>query len=317
MPVKSHHQLIHGINACPSTTQPIHLGIGIFDGVHLGHQSIINSVQSATEITDGLSSVLTFWPHPSAILKPQSPTPQIFALEKKLHTLSETGLDWIILQTFDRDFSNLTAQDFLTHLQTALPTLKSIHIGEDFHFGQERTGNIELLKNNLQHVKIEVCKQKIINHAVVSSTAIRNLLKDGQIEQAIQQLTRPYTYEGTVIHGDQRGRTLGFPTLNIVWNDTLCPKHGVYAVKVKKLPTNSNWEMGVANLGLRPTIGDLQHPLLEIHILTPTDLTYHDHLLVDFKHFIRPEGKFKSLDDLTQSIKKDVEKAKNYFKIKK
>lgn len=290
--------------------RPLFLAIGMFDGVHLGHQAVIESAVHCAASSDGVAGVLTFHPHPSRLFRPDDPTLLLMPPNLKARRLRALGVSLLIQKEFTRDFGAIPADDFLPHLKRALPTLRSVHVGENFRFGKGRAGDIEaLVVSGKQHgIGVFSAERLRWNGEAISSTRIRSCLREGQIEEANALLGYPYFAEGAIVPGEQRGRALGFPTLNFDWSPELQPRHGVYAVRVRAekiavLP-------GVANYGLRPTFGEAATPRLEVHVLVETTLQLGDQARVDWLAFLRDEQTFPNPDALRAQIRSDVQAAR-------
>ena len=293
--------------------RPLHLAIGMFDGLHLGHQSVIESALHSARRSGGLAGVLTFWPHPSALFRPENPTRLLMPPEMKRAVLGRLGIDFLIEQNFSREFAQIEAPEFLAHLKRSLPLLAAVYVGENWRFGRGRRGDVALLIGEARRAGLAVLSAPRLNHngAPISSSRIRALLAEGAILEANALLGYSYFAEGVVERGKQLGRTIGFPTLNIAWDPELKPAYGVYAVEVstgqqKPVP-------GVANYGLRPTVGSATRPLLEVHLLESSPLTYGDKLTVHWLHFLRPESKFANVEALRAQIALDRENALKIF----
>jgi len=297
----------------PAAARPLHLAIGMFDGVHLGHKSVIESALHSARRSGGLAGVLTFWPHPSALFHPENPTPLLMPTEMKRSVLGRLGIDFVIEQNFSREFAAVGAAEFVALLKRSLPPLSAVYVGENWRFGRGRTGDVAVLVGEAGKNGFEVFSAPRLNHngAPISSSRIRELLAAGAIAEANALLGYSYFAEGVVEPGRRLGRTLGFPTLNLAWEPEAKPAYGVYAVEVthgagKPRP-------GVANYGLRPTVGQATRPLLEVHMLGPTKLTTGDKLTVSWLRFLRPESKFSGVEELRAQIGRDRENALKSF----
>lgn len=302
-----------GLERTRLAAKPLHLAIGMFDGVHLGHRSVIESAIQSARRSGGIAAVLTFTPHPSVLFRPENPTPLLMPLPMKRAVLAQLGLDALIEQHFSREYAAIDAREFLNHLRRFLPRLTAVYVGENWRFGRERAGDIAVLNDEARQLGIAVYSAPRLNHngAPISSSRIRELLASGQIAEANAMLGYTYFTEGVVERGRQLGRTIGFPTLNIAWEPELKPRFGVYAVQVvtgQKQPVK-----GVANYGLRPTVEQATRPLLEVHLLETSSLTYGDKLTVQWLHFLRPEAKFGGLEELRQQIENDRKSAQGFF----
>jgi len=298
----------------------LHLAIGVFDGVHLGHKSVIESAvfsarrsgASTGSGQGGISGVLTFDPHPSRLFRPEDPTRLIMPMATKTAMLHEVGVDCVICKHFDRAFASIPAGDFLAHLKQALPALKSIYVGENFRFGQKRAGDVATLIASGRVLGLGVFSADRIKHngEPISSTRIRKELEAGEMMAVNDLLGYNYTAIGEVVGGAKLGRTIGFPTLNLPWQPECLPRYGVYYVRFRSRGAKV-WQAGVANYGVKPTVAEAdQVPGLEVHGLLTTELTTGDTIEVEWLRFIRPEQKFASVDALKAQIEKDCATAK-------
>ena len=295
--------------------RPLHLAIGMFDGVHLGHRSVIEAAISSARRSGGLAGVLTFWPHPSALFRPENATKLLMPPAMKRLVLGQLGVDFIIEERFSREFAAIEAADFLPHLKRALPQLAAVYVGENWRFGRGRTGDVALLVAEGRKHGIEVYSAPRLNHngAPISSSRIRELLAAGDVAAANALLGYAYFAAGIVQKGRQLGRTIGFPTLNLAWEPELQPRLGVYAVTVTM--TNGAVVPGVANYGLRPTVETAPvKPLLEVNLLGEPAANYGDFITVNWLHFLRAEAKFKGLEELQMQIALDRKKALEFFR---
>ena len=293
-------------------TQELHLAIGMFDGVHLGHQAVIGSAVLSAQRAGGVSGVLTFDPHPSRLFTPEKPTRLILPIKSKQKLLTSLGVDIVICKRFDHAFSSISAEDFLSELKTALPTLKSIYVGENFRFGKMRAGSVATLIQSGNQLGINIFSKEQIKHkgAPISSTRIRRELEAGKIENVNDLLGYNYCSSGTVIHGEKLGHKIGFPTLNMPWSPECHPRYGVYYVQFRT-SAEERFNPGIANYGIRPTVNQTSRdPLLEIHALLDTNADYGDSIEVEWLRFIRPEQKFDSIELLKEQITKDYELAR-------
>ncbi|MGE9293552.1 MAG: riboflavin biosynthesis protein RibF [Puniceicoccales bacterium] len=296
--------------------RPLHLAIGMFDGVHLGHQSVIEACVSSATACGGVSGVLTFWPHPSRLFRKADQATKLFMpLDQKAEYLRKRGIESVIVQPFTSEFAAIEAEDFPAYLKQKLPTLEALYVGENFRYGKGRTGTIETLIEGCRKLGMHVfsAERLRVDGEPISSTRIRVCLEEGDMRQARALLGYPYTSYGEVIPGRQLGRTLGFPTLNMAWEPELAPHYGVYAVRVRE-DVSSAWIPGVANYGQRPTVDkEPAQPLLEAHMLQPVEWGNGTRLTVQWLEFLRPEKKFNGLDELKAQIGADRESAARYF----
>jgi riboflavin kinase / FMN adenylyltransferase len=304
---------VDGLERAELPARPLHLAIGIFDGIHLGHQSVIETAIHSARRSGGLAGVLTFAPHPSVLLRPASPTRLMMPPAMKRTVLARLGVDVLIQQAFTRDYAAMAAPDFVPHLRQALPHLAAIYVGENWRFGRDRAGDVAMLVAEAKKVGLSVYSAPRLNHngAPISSSRIRELLGAGDMAAVNAMLGYTYFSEGVVQPGRQLARTLGFPTLNVPWAPELPPRYGVYAIEVEA--GQGRPIRAVANYGLRPTVTQTDQPLLEVHLLEDSSLTYGDKLTANWLHFLRPESKFGSLDDLRRQVEKDRQNALEYF----
>lgn len=293
--------------------RPLHLAIGMFDGVHLGHRSVIESAVHSARRSDGQAGVLTFWPHPSALFRPDHATPLLMPAAMKRAVLARLGVEVVIEQNFSPEFAAVEARDFVALLRRSLPQLAAVYVGENWRFGRGRQGDVPVLVEEARKAGLTVFSAPRLNYngAPISSSRIRELLSAGDLTEANAMLGYSYFTTGTVESGRKLGRTIGFPTLNLAWEPELKPRYGVYAVEVGQGEGRSL--QGVANYGLRPTVTQSNRPLLEVHLMEPTALTYGDEITVHWLKFLRPEGKFGSVEELRQQIEKDRENALIFF----
>jgi len=290
---------------------PVHLAIGMFDGVHLGHRATIQPAIKAARASNGMAVVLTFWPHPSSLFRPSDPTRLIQSPATKAVVLGSLGVDAIVTLPFTSEFAQLPAEVFLPWLKRHLPMLAAVYVGENFRYGCRRQGDAGSLcaSGASLGLDVHVAAPMAVAGEGVSSTRIRTLLLAGEIAQANALLGYPYFSDGVVSTGKRLGRTIGVPTLNLSWSPDLKPRFGVYAVRVRGSKSASALP-GVANYGLRPTVENTHEPKLEVHVLSDCPYDAGDHLTVDWLHFIRPEQKFSDLDALRAQIARDAESAR-------
>jgi riboflavin kinase/FMN adenylyltransferase len=282
------------------------VALGIFDGVHLGHQSIIQAAQQEA-LDRGLKSViLTFENHPRSLTINNSPS-LITDFQTRLKLFKELGIDYVLAIKFSLEIMNMSPDEYLRNYLLAILNAKSVSVGYDHHFGRNRSGNVEFLKefceeNNLSLTIKEAFK---IDGDLVSSSKIREQLSTGNIKEANKLLGRNFTLRGTVIHGDGRGKELGFPTANLKISDELIkPKVGVYLAIANKYQC-------LVNIGHRPTFGDKQELSIEAHLLDFSENLYNAELELEFIDKIRDEKKFSSKEELIQQIKEDINSSKD------
>jgi riboflavin kinase/FMN adenylyltransferase len=282
---------------------------GNFDGVHIGHQALFRQVIERAASIEGTSVVITFEPHPIRVINSNKHFPLITLYDQKVELIGETGVDTLICIPFTREFAATSARTFVKDLLFDLIGMKAIVVGEDYSFGRGREGNVELLRKMSATLGFEVIISEWIaleGHRI-SSTEVRNLVREGKIELAGNLLGRYYQVRGTVAHGrDRGGRLLGFPTANLTLYDELCPKTGVYAVTVQHDGFRYD---GVANIGYSPTFQNGQFGV-EVHIFDFDKTIYDQPICLNFVHRLRDEKKFSGPEALTVQIKHDIERAR-------
>lgn len=298
---------VNDFKALSGLSRELHLAIGVFDGVHLGHKAVIESAIFSAKRVNGVSGVLTFDPHPSRLFRPEAPTRLIMPIESKTEMLHAMGVDCVIRKHFEAGFAGIPAEDFPAYLKEQLPSLKSIYVGENFRFGKKRSGDISTLIQSANPLGLGVFSIDRIKHngEPISSTRIRSVLQSGKITEANDLLGYNYALIGPVVRGVQRGRSIGFPTLNFSWQPECLPRFGVYYVRFRKHQSRP-WNSGIANFGVKPTVIENQGPNLEVHALKGTELGPEDVVEVEWLQFIRAEKKFDSLVELKNQIRKDT-----------
>ncbi|WP_297515176.1 bifunctional riboflavin kinase/FAD synthetase [Flavobacterium sp.] len=289
------------------------LTLGTFDGVHLGHTKILNKITEAAKIMDLESVVLTFHPHPRSVLQTDTPMHLLSCIDEKSNLISNAGIDHLVIHPFDKAFSQLTAEEFVTDILVKKFNLKKIVIGYDHRFGKNRTANIDDLTRFGAEFGFEVVQitAEEVNAITISSTKIRKALETGNCSAAQDYLGHPYTLSGTVVKGQQLGRTLGFPTANLqpCCEEKLIPKNGVYVVRVSY---DNRCYSGVLNIGNRPTVSGATRTI-EVHLFDFSQEIYDAKLSLEFLKFLREEQRFESLDALKNQIINDKEQAIAYF----
>jgi riboflavin kinase / FMN adenylyltransferase len=308
--------LFEGLDRVALPMRPIHVAIGMFDGVHLGHRAVVESAVQSARHSGGVSLVMTFAPHPSVLFRPENPTRMILDLPGKVAKLGSLGVEAVVVQPFTRDFAAIAAADFVPFIKRHLPRLAGIYIGENFRFGQGRKGDVAMLVAEGRRHGISVFSAPRVNldGEPISSTRIRERITSGDMKGAAALLGYVYTAEGTVVHGKHLGRTIGFPTLNLGWSPDLRPLYGVYAVRVSGAKSYG-WLPAVANYGLRPTVEQSVEPRLEIHLLVACPYGAGDPVAVEWVRFLRPERKFAGIDELKAQIARDVTEARAEFSL--
>lgn len=285
--------------------------IGTFDGVHTGHQYILQQLRETAAVCGGETVIVTFDPHPREVLAPQDKAVRLLTtLSEKIALLEAQGIDHLVVAPFTKAFSELSAQAYVEDFLISTFQPHSIIIGYDHRFGHNREGGLELLEAEQQKFGFRLIEipQQIVHDLAVSSTKIRKSLQNGQIRLATELLGYPYFIGGTVIHGDKMGRQLGFPTANIEINNTrkLIPAQGVYAVNVR---VSGKTFKGALNIGTRPTFQGSELRI-EVYILDFDEEIYGAPIRVEFTDYIRADRKFASVEALVEQMKADVAKAR-------
>lgn len=301
----------------PAPAGPVHLAVGMFDGVHLGHREVLGLAVRNARAAGGVAGVLTFEPHPSRVFRPESPTLLLVDSAQKDELLAAAGLDFVVHHRFDREFAAMPAEEFLPWLRARTPGLAAVYVGENFRFGHRRAGDAALLASLGKACGVHVFAANRVarDGERVSSTRIRGLVAGGRVDEAAALLGYEYYGEGPVVSGRRLGRTIGFPTLNVFWNPELRPAYGVYAVHLRG--PDGVWRDGIANYGVRPTVENAPvSPLLEVYLFASAEAVSAAGLgdgvrvRVSLRRFIRPERRFASLEELKAQILADCEAAR-------
>lgn len=289
----------------PTTLQqPCALAIGNFDGIHLGHQALLDKLVQEAEALKLCPAVMTFEPHPREFFTPESAPARICSTREKLEHFAAAGVERVYVCRFNRRFAKLTADEFMQHILREALNAQAILVGEDFRFGAMRAGSvIDFVEQKFNLISLPHVS---LNNVRVSSTRVRSALAAGDLQEAVRLLGRTYSISGKVVHGAKRGRKIGFPTANVHMRHERPALTGVYAVKLDGL-------YAVANLGVRPTIAGVPKLSLEVHVLDFSGDLYGKHVHVEFLHKIREEMKFDGLDALKAQIALDVQVARDFF----
>jgi riboflavin kinase/FMN adenylyltransferase len=301
-------EIIRHILSHPRLPHPV-VSLGNFDGVHLGHQTILRRLVQEAERRQGTALVVTFHPHPLSVLRPDRPLSLILSLREKLDQLAQQGVQRVVLQRFSRAFSRLSPEEFVHQYLVQAIGVEKIIIGHNFSFGRDRSGSAGALAQLGQRYgfEVEVVGPVRTLDREVSSSAIRSLLSAGDLDSATALLSRPYTVSGRVQKGFQRGRTIGFPTANLRPQADLLLPNGVYAVRVDV--GQQTRLAGVANVGVNPTFGQNTRTI-EAHIFDFSADIYGQRLRVGFVARLREERTFPSAQDLVDQIQEDAERAR-------
>jgi len=304
----------------PTEVQNAAIAVGNFDGVHLGHKEVINEAGVIARQKGIPWAVLTFEPHPRSVFAKDQPAFRLTPFRAKAHELEKLGIDAMIVQRFNRNFSQRPAEDFVQEVLVKGFGAHHIVAGYDFVFGHNRGGNCELLLSMGQLHGFGFTAVSAVESQdgrVYSSTRVRECLREGDPKGASEILGRPHAIEGRVAPGEQLGRTLGFPTANIYLGQGLRPKRGIYAVRANILDDAKGRTVeGVANIGNRPTVGGVGD-LLEVYVFDFDEDLYGKRLRVSLIDFIRPEVKFDGVDELKAEMVLDAEKARQILKTTK
>ena len=297
----------------PATSKlPIAIAIGNFDGLHLGHQSLLKNLVDVARQKNLKPAVMTFEPHPREFFSPRNAPTRLSSMREKLEYFDESGIEDVYLCRFNNAFAAVTAEDFMQHMLRESLNVKSILVGGDFCFGANRQGNVQsFIQSGFDLVAFPAIK---IAGQRVSSTLVRDALQAGELEHAEALLGRPYSISGNVVHGAELGRTLGYPTANVHMRHERPALTGVYAVKF--IVENFETYYGVANLGVRPTMAGIPKLKLEVYVFDFNGNLYGKHVQVAFLQKIRKEMKFDGLEALKLQIARDVMVAKNFFATK-
>ncbi|MGD9629095.1 MAG: bifunctional riboflavin kinase/FAD synthetase [Pyrinomonadaceae bacterium] len=305
-------KIFHGTENA-NILKPTVLTLGVFDGLHLGHQRIMQTVADRARFVDAVPTAITFDPHPRAVLHPDSAPPLLQTLDQRLANFEVLGIEQAIVIPFTKEFAAQPAEDFLYEIIHDRLQAKEVYLGKGFAFGKGRGGNIALLRKfsaELGFFADEV-PEVTLRGQRISSSMIRKLLAEGRTNLARRMLGRPYGVEGVIIRGNRRGHTIGFPTANLKPHNRVIPKFGVYATATL---VEGIWRRSITNIGVRPTFENDAEPSIETYIFDFDGDLYGDVLRVRFLHRIRDERKFNGIEELKAQIERDSARALNYFR---
>lgn len=304
-------KICNGIDSCPEGGPRVVATIGNYDGVHLGHLAILNSVVDGAKREGHVSMLITFEPHPLSVVAPERRPPLIQTRRQKLDSLEATGLDAVLILSFDSDLASLGGEEFFSRILCGPLRFSAIHVGSSFRFGRHRSGNVDLLRTIGKEQGFEVVgvEPVTIGETVVSSSTIRKLVEDGQVAAAKEMLGRPFGIVGEVVEGDGRGRTMRFPTANLDAENELLPRRGVYVTETVALATR---HASVSNVGIRPTFNG-GGVVVETHLLGFEDDLYGQRIEVRFLERLRDERRFSGPQELADQIARDRAAAEAYF----
>lgn len=283
---------------------PLALSIGMFDGVHLGHQSIINQLNTVAQKKNLESAILTFWPHPRTVFSPDDDLKLLNTIEEKTYFLQKHGVQNLFLKEFDADFRNLTGEEFVKQILVERLNVKHLIIGHDHTFGKNKSGDFSLLEKMAPESGFEVEQVEAVDFRDkhISSTQIRNALAAGNVKEANEMLGYVYSVAGKVVHGKKIGRTIGYPTANIAVDQIkLLPKKGAYIVDVF---VKGQHLKGMLSIGTNPTVAG-EELSVEVYILNFEDDIYGEAISVNFREFLHEEIKFENLEKLIERLDED------------
>ena len=305
-------RLFHGTDNA-EIARPTVLTLGVFDGLHLGHQLIIQTVVARARETGAVPTVITFDPHPRAVLHPASAPPLLQTFDQKIEACGLLGIEQAIVVRFTREFAQIRAEEFLRDVVRERLQAKEVYLGRGFAFGRNREGDIRLLRaasERLGFYADEVAEVRLRGQRI-SSSRIRELLSEGRVNLARRMLGRPYGVEGRVVRGHERGRTIGFPTANLQPQNRVIPRRGVY---VTATLIEGVWRRSLTNVGTRPTFESEAEPSVETYVMDWSGDLYGDVVRVRFLRRLRDERKFGSVDELKLQIERDAARAAAYFR---
>ena len=304
-------KIFHGTENA-KISRPTVLTLGVFDGLHLGHQRIMQTVVESAKAINAVPTAITFDPHPRAVLHPESAPPLLQTLDQRLAAFEFLGIQQAIVIPFNKEFAAQDAEIFLRDIIHERLQAREVFLGKGFEFGKNRSGNIELLRKISQELGFfaDEVPEVRLRGTRISSSKIRQFLSEGRVNLARRMLGRPYGIEGQIIHGVQRGRTIGFPTANLHPHNRVIPRYGVYATATL---IDGIWRKSVTNVGVRPTFENEIEPSVETFVLDFDGDLYGDVLRIRFLHRIRDERKFNGIDELKSQINKDLTRTKEYF----
>lgn len=305
-------RIIEGLDAVREDDRGASAAIGNFDGVHKGHQAVLDLARRPATATGAPLGVVTFEPHPREVFAPDAPPFRLMRIEARADRLAGLGVERLFILPFSREFAALTAEEFCADVIAGRLGLSHVVVGSDFRFGAKRAGDVDFLRKAGARLGFGVTIAQLVTAATeeVSSTAIRTALAEGRVEDATAMLGHLHRIEGVVEHGEKRGRTLGFPTINQSLEGIMVPRHGVYAVKVhvKNGAHEGDYE-GVASIGVRPMFGE-NRPNLETYIFDFSGDLYGARVSVGLVRFQRPEVKFDSVEALVAQMNEDKAEAR-------
>ena len=305
-------RVLRSIDGLAEIPGPVVIAAGVFDGMHLGHRMVLETALRESRKLGATAVALTFDPHPATVLRPDAVPGLLTPTPFKLRLMERMGFSHALVLTFDKEFAAMRAEDFIEQLTAAANPLAGICIGEGWTFGNQRRGNIDLLRRFGREKNFFTCEvlPVRIDDMVISSTMIRLAIAEGRLADTARLLGRDHAISGPVLRGAGLGRRIGFPTANLATDQLQLPPDGVYAVEVL---VEGKTHPGVANLGVRPTVDETRTRLLEIHLFDFQGDLYDREVEVRLKHFLRPEQRFDSLDLLKSQISRDAASAREFL----
>ena len=305
-------RVFHGLPRL-ADRRPCALTIGNFDGVHRGHRALLQRVVQVARQRSLAAAAMTFEPHPREYFAPEQAPARIANLRDKMEGLRQAGIDRVFVEHFNRDFASLTAEQFIERVLTEGCQARHLLVGDDFRFGARRAGDVALLQSQgaRRGFTVEQIEPVLVGGERVSSSRIRAALTEGDLSLAGELLGHPYAISGRVLHGSKLGRQIGFPTLNLRVAHRRPALHGIFAVRVHGIGPAAR--VGVASVGLRPSVDDSGRWLLEVHLFDFSEDVYGRLIKVEFVQKLRDEARFDSIQELTAAIRRDAEQARAIF----
>jgi riboflavin kinase/FMN adenylyltransferase len=309
-PAASRASSVQVFRGFPPAGQHVALTIGNFDGVHRGHQAMLARLVEASEDLGLPPTVLTFDPHPREFFAPHAAPPRLSTLRDKLEQFAARGIARVHIARFDGRLAHLSPAEFIERVMVEALQTRWVLVGEDFRFGRARAGDLALLRKAARTFSVEAMPAVKNGEERISSSAVREALARGDVARAAGLLGRPYSMSGHVAHGDKRGRSLGFPTANLLLRRKP-PLSGIFAVRIRGL--GSAARIGAASIGVRPTVAAGGRPVLEVFVFDFDEAIYGRRVSVEFLHKLRDEERYPDLNALARQIGRDVEQAREYF----
>jgi riboflavin kinase / FMN adenylyltransferase len=315
-------RIVRGSRALDAPLLRAVLTVGNFDGVHVGHRSILDTVTSRARALGGQAAVFTFEPHPRKVLHPERAPALLTTLDQKLELLEESGVDVTIVEPFTKSFAQVPAERFVREILHERIGPLEVYVGYDFRYGRDREGSMRTLTELGPHLgfAVTIIPEVTVDGEDVNSTRIRGLIGQGRVEDAARLLARAYSVRGSVVAGARRGRSLGFPTLNLRPESEILPDSGVYAGRVRFLdegePARGSRHAAVTNVGRRPTFGGADAVLAEAHLLDFEGDVYGRRVELSFEHRLREERRFPGPDALRSQIAADLVEARKRLELR-